>query len=157
MIVFSNTTPLIALAGIHQLHLLQIIFGRIYLAQEVVEECAAGGEILVPDLTDLPWVEVVQSTQPTLPSLLLELDRGELHTIDMAKKLKADWVIIDERIGRNLAEYVGLNVVGTLGVLLKAKQLGHIPSFSDAVAAMLANGIHYHPALVAKLINHADE
>ena len=157
MIVFSNTTPLIALAGINQLNLLQVIFGRIHLVQEVVDECAEGGKILVPTLTHLPWVEVIESTPPTLPSLLLELDRGELHTIDMAKKLLADWAIIDERIGRNLAEYVGLRVVGTLGVLLKAKQLGHIPSFSDAVAGMLANGIHYHPALVAKLIKHAGE
>ncbi|MHB9101611.1 MAG: DUF3368 domain-containing protein [Sulfuricella sp.] len=157
MIVFSNTTPLIALAGINRLDLLHGVFGRIHLAQEVVDECAAGGKILVPELTKLPWVEIVQSTHPILPSLLLDLDMGELHTLDMAKKLRADRVIIDERIGRNLAEYIGLSVIGTLGVLLKAKQLGLIPSFSDAVSAMQENGIHYHPALVEKLIKHAGE
>ena len=157
MIVFSNTTPLIALAGINRLDLLQAIFGRIHLVQEVVDECAAGGKILVPELTGLTWVEIVQSTPPVLPSLLLDLDRGELHTLDMAKKKQADWVIIDERIGRNLAEYIGLRVIGTLGVLLKAKQLGLIPNFSDTVTGMLANGIHYHPALVEKLIKYAGE
>lgn len=157
MIVFSNTTPLIALSGINRLDLLQAVFGRIHLAQEVVDEYAAGGKILVPELTKLTWVEIVQSTPPTLPSLLLDLDRGELHTLDMAKKLRADWVIIDERIGRNLAEYIGLRVIGILGILLKAKQLGLIPNFSDTVTAMLANGIHYHSALVEKLIKHAGE
>ncbi len=40
----------------------------------------------------------------------------------MAGKYKADWIIIDEKIGRNMAEYLGLKVTGTLGVLLKAKQ-----------------------------------
>ncbi len=54
----------------------------------------------------------------------------------MASKCQADWVIIDEKIGRNMAEYLGLHVTGTLGVLLKAKQQGLIPSFVQNVNAM---------------------
>lgn len=157
MIVFSNTTPLIALASINQLDLLRAIFGRVHIVREVSDECVAGGKILVPDLAELPWVEIVESTIPTVSGILLELDKGEKHTLDMARKMDADLVIIDERIGRNLAEYVGLKVTGTLGVLLKAKQTGLIPSFSAAATAMQANGIHYHPVLVEKLAEAANE
>jgi len=157
MIVFSNTTPLIALAGIDKLDLLRAIFGRIHVVREVMEECAVGGRIMVPNLTGLSWVEIVDSTPPTLPGLLLELDKGEKHTLDMARKMAADWVIIDERIGRDLAEFIGLKVTGTLGVLLKAKRLGLVPSFMDAVAAMQANGIYYHASLVEKLVKEAGE
>ena len=157
MIVFSNTTPLIALAGIKQLDLLRAIFGRVYIVREVVDECMAGGKILVPNLAELPWVEIVESMTPEVPGVLLELDKGEKHTIDMARKMAADLVVIDERIGRSLAEYVGLKVTGTLGVLLKARQLGLISSFSAAVTAMQTNGIHYHPVLVEKLVKAAKE
>jgi hypothetical protein len=50
----------------------------------------------------------------TALSVLFELDRGEKQTILLAKKHKADKVIIDERMGRSIAEYLELNVVGTL-------------------------------------------
>jgi len=53
----------------------------------------AGGPIVVPDLRRLNWIEVVESTAVVHPSVLLELDKGEKHTIDMARKLNADWVV----------------------------------------------------------------
>ena len=48
MIVFSNTTPIIALSSIQQLNLLPSLFGHIHLVNEVVNECEAGGAIAVP-------------------------------------------------------------------------------------------------------------
>jgi predicted nucleic acid-binding protein len=88
---------------------------------------------------------------------LLELDKGEKHTLDMAEKHQADWVIIDEKIGRNMAEYLGLRVTGTLGILLKAKQQGLITSFFDCVTTMQNQGIYYHPDLIKKLLIQVGE
>jgi len=48
--VFSNTTPFIALASIDRLSLLPELFDQIYVAEAVIDECAEGGRILVPDL-----------------------------------------------------------------------------------------------------------
>ena len=157
MIVFSDTTPLIALSSIQRLDLLRQLFQRVHVVREVVEECMAGGSIVVPDLRQLDWIEVVESTAIVHPSVLLELDKGEKHTIDMASKLNADWVVLDEKIGRNMAEYLGLRVTGTLGVLLRAKQQGLIPSFLESVTAMQAQGIYYHPSLVRKLATRTSE
>ncbi|MGZ8249646.1 MAG: DUF3368 domain-containing protein [Methylomagnum sp.] len=151
MIVFSNTTPIIALSAVGRLDLLPQLFQRIHVVGEVIDECRAGGPIQVPDLTRLPWVEAVQSTPPLHSTVLLELDKGEKHTLDMARKFNADWVLIDEKIGRNVAEYLGLKITGTLGVLLKAKQQGLIPSFRKPVADMQAQGIRYNPRLVERL------
>jgi len=60
--------------------------------------------------------------------LLYQLDYGERNVILNALKLKADLVLIDDRIARNIAEYMGLNVKGTLGVLVDAKRKGLITS-----------------------------
>jgi predicted nucleic acid-binding protein len=151
MIVFSNTTPIIALSSIQRLQLLPKLLGEIHLVTEVIDECAAGGSIAVPALKGIDWIKPVQSTPIHHASVLLELDKGEKHTLDMASKYKADLVIIDEKIGRNMAEYLGLHVTGTLGILLKAKQQGMIPSFSDCVKAMQAQGIYYQTSMITKL------
>ncbi|WP_373508518.1 DUF3368 domain-containing protein [Thiocapsa sp.] len=155
--IFCNTTPLIALSGIGRLDLLPQLFSVVHVVEAVVGECAVGGPVAVPDPTSLPWLRVVVASEPTLPGLLLSLDRGERDTLAMARKLGAERVIIDERIGRNMAELLGLKVVGTLGVLLQAKHRGLIPSFHEAVTQMQANGIFYHPTLVEKLRGEAGE
>jgi len=157
MIVFSNTTPIIALSSIQRLDLLPQLFGRIHLVKEVVDECEAGGTIAVPSLREFDWLTIVESTPISNPSLFLELDKGEKHTLDMAQKYHADWVLIDEKIGRNMAEYLDLHVTGTLGVLLKAKQQGLITSFLECVTTMRNHGIYYHPDLIKKLLNQIGE
>ena len=56
MIVFSNTTPFIALASIGQSHLLPQLFATVHVAESVIGECAEGGRIVVPALRSLDWV-----------------------------------------------------------------------------------------------------
>ena len=157
MIVFSNTTPFIALASIDRLALLPQLFYKVHVAESVIHECAEGGRILVPSLRTLDWViPVADETASALP-FLLELDRGEKQTIVLAQKHGAARVIIDERLGRRVAEYLGLNVTGTLGVLAKAKSTGLIPSFLVAAQAMRLQGIHYNAGLVARIAQHLGE
>ncbi len=144
MIVFSNTTPFLALSSVGQLALLPQIFPLVHVAEPVVEECAAGGPIPVPPLRDLSWVQIVSAPPPEPGSSLWDLGAGERMTLRAAMLHHADRVLIDEKIARNLAEHLGLAVTGTLGVVLKARQLGLVPSFSALVLGMRDRGIHYH-------------
>lgn len=151
MKVFSNTTPFIALASIQRIDLLPKLFGQIHVVEEVIGECAAGGLIAVPPLRELDWiVSVVAPIQPA-PHVLLELDNGEKATLQAAILEQADLVLMDEKIGRNMAEYLGLNVSGTLGVLLKARKLGLLASFRGAAQLMQAQGIFYNSALIDRM------
>lgn len=151
MIVFSNTTPFIALSSVDLLHVLPAIFGEIGVAPSVVEECREGGRIFVPDLARLPWVKVnaVQSGLQ-LPALF-ELDRGERDTLLLAAAHGGALVVMDEKLGRNLAEYMGFQVTGTLGVLAKARKMGLIPSFTQAASQMREQGIYFHQSLVDRV------
>ena len=157
MIVYSNTTPFIALASIGRLDLLPQLFGKIYVAEAVISECAAGGRIVVPDLRDLEWIVPVADEQDVSIPVLFDLDQGEKQTILLAKKNVSDKVIIDERVGRQVAEYLGLNITGTLGVLIKAKDIGLIPSFYDAAMDMQQQGVRYNKKLIVRLAAHIEE
>lgn len=157
MKVFSNTTPFIALASIQQLDLLPTFFGRIHMAEEVIEECAVGGMIAVPQLRRFDWIVPVKNPMLPAPHILFELDKGEKATLLAALADNADLVLIDEKTGRNVAEYVGLKVAGTLGVLLKARKAGLISSFRGAVHEMLAQGIYYNTALIDRLAHTVGE
>lgn len=151
MKVFSNTTPFIALASIQRLDLLPELFGQVFVAEEVIDECAEGGVIPVPPLCTLDWIIPVVAPTAPLPDLLLELDKGEKATLQAALAHRADVVLMDEKIGRNMAEYLGLAVSGTLGVLLKARKAGRIASFRQAAHAMREQRIFYSPALIDRL------
>jgi len=150
-VIFSNTTPFIALSSINRLDLLPALFARIHVVEPVVRECAAGGAIEVPALESLPWVTVLPITTSDPEPMLTQLDEGEKWTLHAAHQARAALLLIDERIGRNLAERMGLKVTGTLGILLKARQEGMIVSFSREVEDMRRQGIFFHPRLIARL------
>jgi len=70
--------------------------------------------------------------------LLLQVHSGEAEAIALATDLKADTIIIDEQEGRGLAAQAGLFVTGTLGVLMLAKQSGHISAARPEIQALRA-------------------
>lgn len=53
---------------------------------------------------------------------------GEAEAIELAKELKADRLLIDERKGRRLAVQEGVPVIGLVGMVLLAKKKGLIAS-----------------------------
>ncbi len=55
-----------------------------------------------------------------------EIDEGESEAIVLAIEMGADYLLIDERIGTNKAREKGLETIGLLGVLIKAKEKGII-------------------------------
>ena len=157
MIVISNTTPFISLCSVELLHLLPSIFGEVLVAPSVADECSEGGRIFVPDLASLPWVKVQSVENETLLPALFELDRGERDTLLLAASQVKALVIMDEKLGRNMAEDMGLQVTGTVGVLAKARLQGLIPSFSQVASQMQEQGIYFHEGLINRIANRLGE
>ena len=157
MIVFCNTTPLLALSSIGQLDLLRQVFGTVNVAKSVADECSEGGRIVVPELSTVDWIQLQPDEDTTSLPVLFELDRGEKQTLLLAMRQKAGLVLMDERLGRRMAEYLGLQVTGTLGILLKAKATGLIPSFLNATMEMKKQGMFFNPALIVRLASQVGE
>jgi predicted nucleic acid-binding protein len=122
-----NSTPLIALSRVGHLALLPALFDEIFIPPSVYEEVAQKGygRPGSQEITLARWytIQGPQESVP-LPAELLGLDRGEIDVILLARELEADWVLIDEKLARQIAIAMGLQVKGTLGVLLVAYRLG---------------------------------
>lgn len=65
---------------------------------------------------------------------------GEAEAIVLAIELKADAILLDEAGGRNLADQIGLPVMGLLGILLTAKRRGEIPAIRPELQLLRKKG-----------------
>ncbi len=75
------------------------------------------------------------------------LHDGEVEVMILAREIEADLVVIDDYAARKTAEYIGLNLTGTVGVLIKARQNGYIDRVMPIVQVMEQNGIYYSERL----------
>jgi len=124
-LVVSNASPLITLAKIGQFDLLLKLFGRIVIPQEVYDEVVlhSAGEPGAVETRDAGWVDVKPVADDLAVSLLREdLGAGESAAIVLAQMTGAALLLLDDALARRKAERVGLTVIGTLGILLMAKQ-----------------------------------
>ena len=143
MIVVSNTTPLSELAKVGQLNLLRDIFGNLIVPQEVYQEVTTGNHPAATIVPSLTWIEVysIDNSQKIFDlQTSTGLDLGECATIVLAEELNASQVLIDDRTARLVAESRHLAVIGTVGILLLAKEQGIIPSIRPILDQLIANG-----------------
>jgi predicted nucleic acid-binding protein len=158
-LVVVNATPIIALALIGKLDLLRQLYGQVVAPRAVEAEVVAGGGggIGSAALRGATWLRVSSLQDPRRADLLPDLDRGEAEVIALAQELNADLVIIDERLARRHAKRLGLPLTGTLGVLLKAKQLGLVDAVAPLIEELRLGGIRLSDAVAAEVLDLADE
>ena len=129
MTVISNTSPLLNLALIERLHLVEAQFGEVVVPMAVWNELSAGfdGRDRIEAFRDQGGIRVV-SPEPTDLRIEFEreLDRGEAAAIAYAIDVDADRVLIDEREGRATATRHNVPVTGVVGILLRASSRGNI-------------------------------
>jgi predicted nucleic acid-binding protein len=63
------------------------------------------------------WLTVLPAPPEPLDPALLKLDSGERAAIALARSVKADGILMDDRAGVVAARTQGFAVVGTLGIL----------------------------------------
>ena len=163
MPVVSNTSPILNLAIVKQLDLLRQQFAEVLIPPAVSEELqpdseAPGVEAVRQALAD-QWLQVHELKDARLAqALMLELDRGEAAAIALALELSADPILLDERDGRAKAKALGLQPVGVLGVLLRAKREGKVESVKNIMQAMQRDaGFFISDDLFAAILAEANE
>jgi uncharacterized protein len=141
MNVVSNASPLISLARVGHLHLLHQIYNNVVIPEAVWYEVViqGKGQVGADDVQTATWIQRQAVTNRLLTrTLQRDLDVGEAEAIVLALETRADALIIDERLGRETAAYLGVRCTGVLGVLIAAKNRGHIQSIKPLLDALRA-------------------
>jgi len=118
--IISDTSCLIILTNIGEIELLHKVYGQIVTTIDIATEF---GETL-PE-----WVEIVSVVDKSKQILLeMQIDKGESSAIALALETPDCTVILDDFKARKIADKLGLAYTGTIGVIIKAKLIGTIPS-----------------------------
>lgn len=162
MIVVSDTSPLLSLIYIDQLHLLPLLFKEVVIPEQVDKELQ-GSKLSAEqkqNLRLLTWLSVITPANTTAVKNLIttNLHLPEAQAIILAKELHADFILIDEQQGRAIAKTQGLTIVGVLGILLQAKQQNYITSIKELMDILIQKtGFWISPTLYEQLLKLANE
>ena len=113
------------LAIIEQLDLLQRLFGKIVVPEEVWRELTVEGrgKQWSETIIRAPWIERSSVNNVGLFQLLKkDLDIGEAAAIALAIEKNASLILLDETDARNVAEIYDLPKTGVIGVIMRAKE-----------------------------------
>ena len=158
--IVCNTGPLIALERVGLLHLFGSLFGHVLVPAAVEREFLAGQPVGTSFFEARASGSIQVSVLEIAPDPLLKslLDEGEAAVIQLAQALRIDQVLIDERKGRKVARDIyGLRTLGTVRVLLEAKQSGLIDAIRQPLESMRGHGYRIHEDLVQAALRQAGE
>lgn len=153
MIVVADTSPINYLILIGEIEILTKMYGRVVIPRAVREELLRPStpEMVRNWTSHLPdWLEVHTPVNVPDASLAM-LDPGERDAIMLARELKANQLIVDDRQGRHEAEKRGIPVIGTLGVIREAATLGLL-DLRNAVKRLEGTSFHIAPQILARLL-----
>ncbi len=158
-IVISNSTPIIHLAKIGRLDLLQLFFGKIIVPQMVWKECTSPGEKRpeIESILDADWIQVVKINDRIVTLLRHELDHGEAEAIALALERKATLLLLDDSDAREKARLYHLPITGTIGLLLRAYNEGLLVSLGKTLDELESSGFRLHAKFKESILKEAGE
>ena len=130
MKVVADTSPLISLNAIGRLDLLKGLFGQIAIPSGVKKELEAGERGFA--LQD--WFKVLDVKDYDVIKILnMGIGLGESEAITLYFEEKYDLIILDDKGARKIAANLGMEVIGTIGILLEAKKKNLIKSLKQEI------------------------
>jgi len=154
-----NTSPLIYLSRADMLDLLFAGCDQVMVPQAVADEIRAwptadaAQKALATDQR-----LVIVTVEPIPPSIQAwDLGAGESAVLAFGAKRSGMTLVIDDLAARRCAASLNLPVRGTLGLVLKAKQTGRIPSARAALRQLQHAGMYLSPSVAAAALEQVGE
>jgi len=158
LVVVSNSSVIIALARTCRLDLLEKLFGEIVVPEAVWQEITVGTKPNSEKISRASFIRVEKVHNKRLVSLLEEfVDRGEAEAIVLALELNADLLLVDDRDARSFAKKLGLQVMGTLGVVALAKYKGLISEAKPVVNELIEKGFWISKKILEEFLRELGE
>jgi predicted nucleic acid-binding protein len=158
MIIVCDSSALFALAICDKLDLLDKLYNTVLIPGAVFRESIIQGKPNAKKIKDWAQNKVVEVTKAQLLNAFnLLLDRGEAEAVTLYKEKSADLLLIDEIKGRKIARYYNVNIIGTLGILLKAKKDGVLSSIKPSIDLLQKSSIRISDDLYKLALDTAVE
>lgn len=155
MIAVSNTSPLILLDKIGHLWILGELFNNVIIPPAVDAEWFRPGGYKVPE-----WIateQLMPEAQNVANDLHHKLDKGEAEAIGLFSVMNVNFLLLDDLNGRRLAKSMGFPVIGTLGLLISARQKGLINNLGATLEELQKHRFYIADEILKKALLLADE
>lgn len=155
-IVIADSGPIFSLAVIDNLEILNKIFDEVKIPQAVWNEISLNHDNPFHKLiTDFFKDKVIGIKG--FNDLTFIMDYGESESVILYKELNADFLLLDDKKARSVAENFGIKCVGTIGVLSIAKERGLINSLKPLFEILIENKRYYSIELLNSILNKYHE
>ena len=158
--VIVNSTPIISLCHIGMLPLLKELYGEVLISEAVFHEINAKKDSVAKAELDnsLDQIRICKIENEMAKEFFKsQLHDGEVEVMILGKEEDATLLIVDDKNAKKHAKYLGFNVTGTLGVLLKAKREGHIEAIKPLIDKMISKNIYISSKIIALCLKEASE
>lgn len=147
--IISDTSCLIILTNIDELHLLRDVYGQVTTTKEVADEF---GQPL-PE-----WVRIQSPTDKHKQHILeLQVDRGEASAIALALETNESVLILDDYRARRIAANLGLDFIGTIGIIVRAKTRGFVKSIKPYLEKIKQTNFRISDEIEKRALEEAGE
>ncbi|MHB1737799.1 MAG: DUF3368 domain-containing protein [Acidithiobacillus sp.] len=138
-----DASPYILFARIGRLDILRGLAADIVIPDAVIGEVRAGMDIDPSAQTALEWGMPFASHDVVLPPSVISwgLGAGESQVVAQCAET-GKWAVLDDRMGRRCATSHDVPVIGSLGIILRAKRFGLIDLARPWIERMISHGIY---------------
>jgi predicted nucleic acid-binding protein len=141
------------LAPVNLLDLLREGLLEVFVPQPGIEEIWGHGpnDPTVKAIQVVPWIRIAPASTIAPVVGLWDLGRGESAVLSLALAEPGSWAVIDDWEARRCARSLGIPFIGTLGLVILAKQIDRIPAARPVVERLRVSGMY----LSDRVINEA--
>jgi len=152
--IIGDSSALIALSAMDRLDILEKLFNKVYVPKAVYEEVTKSNKAESKKLKLFLKDKVIEVKSHIVK---IGLGKGELESIVLYQELNAKFLLIDDKRAKKFAQLNSINTIGSLGVILLAKESGLIDSVKKDLEKLKDKNLYISKELINKVIKLAKE
>lgn len=159
-IIVADAGPLIAFACMDLFSIFPMVLGNVLVPEAVYREVHSNSDhpdtVVIQAAIEKQWLRIEQTNISAENDFPTSLGPGEQAAIHLASEMNCP-VLLDDKLARQFALSQGITVIGTAGVLIKAKQIGEITEVSPLLQLLQTQGYYLSPELIDRIKKIAGE
>jgi predicted nucleic acid-binding protein len=155
-VVIADTTSLISLILVDKLDLVEKSLGQYFIPEAVWNELL---NYSIPkfDIRKFPEIKnhvIKIRTKNYLHSIM---DLGESEAVTLYNEMDADFLLTDDNKARQIAESIGVNCIGSIGLLIKSKEKGLLTELRNIFEIWVKSGRYFSKNFLNEILKKYNE